>query len=168
MARDAHASGSPAFACSTRHDVVVSVWSRGGDEADVRVLLEHIDAAADANDGRAGVLMVIAEHSSLPTSSARKLSGNYIREHPGRIAHMAIVVEGSGFWSSAMRSVFSGINLLYRPKAPWTMVATVDEALRWLAQHGAVDDAGAGELDAVVDELRRRLAGVSVQAAGGA
>ena len=167
MAGDAPAPSSPAFACSIRHDVVVSVWSRGGDESDVRVLLDHVDDAADANEGRAGVLMVITEHTSLPTSSARKLAGSYVRTRPGRIAHMAIVVEGSGFWASAMRSVFSGIGLLYRPKAPWTMVATVDDAVRWLVQHGAVDEPNTGELNAAVDELRSAVQGACVEGAEG-
>ena len=147
---------APAYAASVWRNVVVSVWARGGNEAEVRELLGRITTTAEAHEGRAGALMVILEHCSLPSTDARKAAGEFIRV-PGRIAHMAIVVEGGGFWASAMRSVFSLLGLVYRPQGPWKMVQSVEEALAWQSEHLVDGEESEDALRRLIGDLRRQL-----------
>jgi hypothetical protein len=70
----------------------------------------------------------------------------------------AIVVEGEGFGTAAMRSFVAGIYLLAGKSSNHRITATVAEAATWLAR-ATKEGASEADIVAAIDEARRRIPG---------
>ena len=119
-----------AFASDPVGPVLLNLWERGATQADVEALERAIEAHAEAIGEPVAVLMVIPENTSLPDEGARRAAGTMIRR--AAIRRVVVVIEGRGFGPGAMRSVFVGLGLIYKPGITWTVRASLDEAVDWL------------------------------------
>lgn len=119
-----------AFASAPVGSVLVNLWQRGATRADVEALEREIDALARSEGAPVAVLMVIPQDTSLPDEGARRAAGAMLRQ--ARLSRVVVVIEGRGFGPGAMRSVFVGLGLVYRPGVTWTVKPGLDEAIDWL------------------------------------
>jgi hypothetical protein len=90
-------------------------------------------------------MCVVEENSAPPNEEARKASARMMEEHGDRLRAVAMVIEGSGFRASIVRSVASSIVWLARrrSKTPVSYSATVEAGAKWLADYaslGPLDD----------------------------
>ncbi len=120
----------PAFASVAIGDVLLNVWRRGATRADVDELAREIDALASTARAGVVVLMVIPSNTSLPDDEARRAAGAMLRR--ARLSRVVVVIEGRGFGPGAMRSVFAGLGLVYRPSFAWTVSISLEEAIDWV------------------------------------
>lgn len=127
-----------AYTSTAVGSLLLNAWQRGARRADVEALTREIDQLGRRRGEDVVVLMVIPENTSLPDDSAREAVGTMLRG--GGLSEVVVVIEGRGFGASAMRSVFAGLGLIYRPGFSWTVKAQVEDALDWLeGQRGSLD-----------------------------
>lgn len=93
----------------------VGVWVTGmavniEDFAQLRAIYEGPLARAP----QTGLLMVLREGTKMPEMGARKAAAKLIDEVGDRFAGMHVVLRGSGFWASALRSAITGLAMLIR------------------------------------------------------
>jgi hypothetical protein len=94
--------------------------------------------------GRAAFLCVVEEGSIAPDEEARKASARMLEGQDDKLRAVAVVIEGSGFAASIVRSAVSNIVWLarQRSKVPVSYFESVETAARWLIEHvpvGPVD-----------------------------
>ncbi len=97
-----------------------------------------------------GVLVVIENRATLGQKGRAEI-GNMLRERAGLKA-WANVVEGAGFWASAVRGITTTLLLVARPDFPLKTFADVGAAAEWLG-----DGVPSSALPNFVDELRRSI-----------
>jgi hypothetical protein len=107
-------------------------WVRKRDPARCRVLVVMENRATLGQKGRAEIGLMLKERSGLKA--------------------WANVVEGAGFWASAVRGITTTVLLVTRPGFPLRSFADVATAWEWLG-----DGAPSAELIASVAELRSRV-----------
>jgi hypothetical protein len=114
---------------------------------------QHLSLMAERSEPTS-LLSVISAGLPLPPSSVRKLGAQLLAEVQSRISCMATVVEGSGFWASAIRSVLTGIQLVVRSPKPNRAFATIDDAAAYIGGHYPGFEVPGDLLAAAVSELR--------------
>jgi hypothetical protein len=88
-------------------------------------------AAANLGTRRSNI-HVIGEGVGLPTPAARDGFVELMKEHADRLACVAIVVGGTGFLASAMRSLMTGMRLLAPRSFNYRLHGSIEEVAKWL------------------------------------
>ncbi|MCA9707654.1 MAG: hypothetical protein KDK70_17525 [Myxococcales bacterium] len=113
-------------------NVVLNV-GKGSPSADhidtVRRLVD--DLLSKYPDG-IGMMLMVYNASLFPHADGRNRTNELFREVGPRLQGVAAVVEGTGFWASAVRSVITGFTLVSRTKFPLKTFGSVDDASAWL------------------------------------
>ena len=112
-------------------------WESAADSSAVERLAKVSTAlaAVDPQSRRSNV-HIITESGGLPTPAARAGFIELMKEHADRLACVAIVVGGTGFLASALRSALTGMRLLAPRSFNYRLHGSVDEVLKWLpAEH---------------------------------
>jgi hypothetical protein len=79
-----------------------------------------------------------------------------LRRFEGSVAAMTMIYNREGFWNAAMRGRLTAIFNESSSSVPYALHPTLNEALEWLAEHGASDiDAHPLALARQVEALRR-------------
>jgi hypothetical protein len=120
--------------------VCVAIWRKDSTVERVKKQSEGLAKVVAQAPGKVGFLCVVEENSAPPNEEARRASARMLEEHGDRLRAVAVVIEGSGFRASIVRSVASGIVWLARrqSKTPVSYVATVDAGAKCLAKHIAL------------------------------
>jgi hypothetical protein len=100
--------------------------------------------------GRAAFLCVVEEGSTAPDEEARKASARMLEAENDKLRAVAVVIEGTGFAASIVRSAVSNIVWLarQRSKVPVCYFETVEAGARWLTEHVHI-----GPLDAFIHDV---------------
>jgi hypothetical protein len=122
--------------------ICVAVWRQDSTVERVGHQAAALAEVVSSAPGRAGFVCVVEEGSAPPNEEARKASSKMLESHGANLCGVAVIIEGTGFRASIVRSVASGIVLLARSKtrAPVSYHATVEEGARWIARHVEVAD----------------------------
>jgi hypothetical protein len=80
---------------------------------------------------------VISREAGLPTPEGRAGLMQIMTERAEKIACIAVVVGGTGFWASAMRSFVTGMRFMTPRNFELRLHGTTAEALTWLPAHSA-------------------------------
>jgi hypothetical protein len=117
--------------------VCVAIWRKDSTVERVAKQGEGLARVVGQSPGNAGFLCVVEESSAPPNEEARRLSAKMLEQHGDRLRAVAVVIEGSGFRASIVRSVASGIVWLARrqSKTPVSYVATVGAGAKWLSDY---------------------------------
>lgn len=95
-----------------------------------------------------GVLIVIRKGSKPPPDATRRVLKEFIEEAGDRLATVAIVLEGSGFWQAAFRALISTVVNLSRRRTRIEFFGEFAPALDALVAAVSMDeDARASVLD---------------------
>ena len=132
-----HDTEPGSFYIASWKNVLMVRWESAADSAAVERLAKVSTAlaAADPQSRRSNV-HIITETGGLPTPTARAGFIELMKEHADRLACVAIVVGGTGFLASALRSALTGMRLLAPRSFNYRLHGSVDEVLTWLpAEH---------------------------------
>lgn len=109
-----------------------------------------------AHRGNAGFMCIIEPESKPPNDELRRASARMIEEYGTDLSFVAVVIEGSGFRASIVRSVLTAISLfLPRNKTKIGYFSNVMDAARWGGEHAAIPPLR--EIVARAQTLRTRL-----------
>lgn len=114
-------------------NLAINVWTAQPTGAAVRRLEElTVESRRSCPEGISSVHWLVAG-VGLPTQEARAELRQLATRHGDHIACVGVVLNGEGFWASALRSALSGI-LLVGPKAqfPLRLYGTAEELADWL------------------------------------
>jgi hypothetical protein len=126
------------FRYSLWRNITVGVWAdQATTEAAQRVLELSRSLAKAHENGHSNVLFVL-NNVAPPTPEANQIFTQMHDYKVSGLACLAIVIEGSGFWASAMRSTITGARIA-RPGSMRLGVADdIEQVLEWLpAEHSA-------------------------------
>ena len=132
-----HDTEPGSFYIASWRNVLMVRWESAADGSAVERLAKVSTAlaAADPQSRRSNV-HIITESGGLPTPTARAGFIALMKEHADRLACVAIVVGGTGFWASALRSALTGMRLLAPRSFNYRLHGSVDEVVKWLpAEH---------------------------------
>jgi hypothetical protein len=117
------------FTFVTWENVFVAVWRRAATEESVRLLAER----GQGLPGKRCAVHIIESGAGLPTAGTRAALGRLMQDRESRLACLAIVLCGEGFWASAVRGVLTGVQLL-APKLPMRFFSDPEAVAQWLPE----------------------------------
>ena len=77
-------------------------------------------------------LHIVTTNIPLPSGDARSVFVELMREMQAEVACVGVVIEGGGFWSSAMRSAVIGVGMMAPKILPFRALASLDDLAAWL------------------------------------
>jgi hypothetical protein len=91
---------------------------------------------------------IITEGTGLPHAEARSGFAQLMKDMREDIACLGVVIEGGGFWASAMRSAVTGLGMMAPKGLPFRALPSIDALIAWLpGEHrrrtGVLTDANA-------------------------
>jgi len=107
-------------------------------KAPTSAVLEGIERALQAHPEPMVVLIHVAPTVGLPDTQTRLTASRVMKGSAPKIAAWLVILEGSGFLRSALRSVASTVRLIARTRFLLDVVTNPEEAEAWLAQHTTV------------------------------
>ncbi|MEC7519785.1 MAG: hypothetical protein VYE22_07965 [Myxococcota bacterium] len=144
------------YALGLHGPVLIQLWEDGTPDEGAVGALAAAKSLAGRGHAATGSLVVVAEHASLPSAEARQHLSQLPSEL-GKGVGVALVREGEGFRSAAVRAVMTGIMMFSRDPVPHQILSTVGEGAAWLRDRmPGLDPAG---LEAAVSKLRAQLKG---------
>lgn len=93
---------------------------------------DSLEALASRYPGTTNLVVVVEQGSTPPDAELRKLTMDMVAKLEDRIRSIAVVIEGSGFKTAAIRSVLSGMALLRKVKTPVMFSASLGDAASWV------------------------------------
>ena len=124
----------PNHVVATWKSIVAIVWRGETTLEAVATLRAACGELANAQPQGIGVLTIVGPNAPLPAHAARKAIAKVLAEGSALIKCSALVIEGSGFRASAVRSVVTGLTLLAKQPFPH-QVCTVEEAAGLFSQY---------------------------------
>lgn len=150
----------PDYCMASWHRFYVDIWRANTTVEGVRELKTGFTAFAAEHPTGVGLLTIVESRAPLPSADARAALAAFLAGAASAIKYSAVVHEGTGFTSAAVRGVVTGLTLLARPPYPHKVFATVPQASQWFANHfheGGKPVASFSELVGALAELRRRV-----------
>lgn len=116
----------------TWQNLVIVVWHAGATVPAVARLSAISRSMKAQHPERVTHVHIIPDRAGLPTSEARSDLTALLKELGEHIANVAVVVGGTGFWASTMRSMITGMRFLSPRAFDLQLHATVTEIVDWL------------------------------------
>jgi hypothetical protein len=142
-------------------NITIAIWAT---QATVELVAELTrfseEISVQLNQQKVSALHIIRNQARLPDVAARQALRALNEQYAPRIACTVTMIEGTGFWASAMRGLVTGLQLVApRQQYKHHSCATTSEAAGWLVapharQTGVHIDSG--ELRGAVDLLLAR------------
>jgi hypothetical protein len=119
-------------------NLTITRWQgRGTGPAVERVAKVSAEVRAQYPSGISSVHLIV-EGAGLPTPEGREGLVRLMNAHADQLACVAVVVGGTGFWASAIRSLITGMRAMSSRAYELRLVGHIDEVVSWLpAPHAA-------------------------------
>jgi hypothetical protein len=147
------------FVMGTWKNVAIHVWTK---RATLPLVdkLEALSASFVAMHPEGiSSIHIIAKNAPLPSGEVRDRFLEVANRFAKQLACIGHVVEGSGFWASALQSFLTGLHWLSRRTFEFRICSSISAVAYWLpelhAQRTGVTFEG-GELEQAVEQVRRR------------
>jgi hypothetical protein len=124
--------GSHAF--YTWQNIMIACWSQRATGPAIEKIGSLRAAMHDRHPEGVSVIYLIADGAGLPTPEARAGVKELMVRFSQHRACLAILVQGGGFWASAMRAVITGVRLLVPLKFAMGVFGKVQELVDWLPE----------------------------------
>jgi hypothetical protein len=117
--------------------LTVTVWFGRPDKAAALVLSRISDDCIARMHGEQGSSVhLVNARVKLPDADARDVLAQIMKNSGNAVACAAVVVDGGGFWASALRSFITGLRVLAPGTVDLHAYASIQEVLAWLpAEH---------------------------------
>lgn len=142
------------------HNVLIAIWTTQGTGPLAQKLGEYARPFSKAHPEGFSNVHIIGKKPPLPTSEAREKLLSLMSDFADNVACIGTVLEGSGFWASAVRSFIVGLRLVAPRTFEMQTYASVPELIKWLVPPHAARTGVAldpVELERVLASLRGRL-----------
>jgi hypothetical protein len=146
------------FIMATWKNVSIHVWTVEGTMALVDALDRLTATFTAAHPEGISAIHIIAKNAPLPPADVREQLQKVTKRHASRVACVCHVVEGSGFWASALHGFLTGLHWITRGSFRLHICSDVPAAARWVpAPHAERTKVsiGVAELEEVVRAVRR-------------
>jgi hypothetical protein len=144
---------------ATWKNVALHVWTTRATPAIVDTLDDLSELFISAHPEGVSAVHLIAANTALPDADVRERLRQVTNRHAKHLACVCHIVEGSGFWASALHSFLTGLHLLARGPFKLHICADIPAAARWVpAPHMRKTNVSldSAELEEVLTYLRRR------------
>jgi hypothetical protein len=113
-------------------DVIVIVW---GIDVTPSLIDEYskLLTYVATTQRRFSIVHVAPTLKNLPGGELRAAFAAIAEKHVNEVLLTAVLIVGSGFWSSAVRGVITSVQVLLRRKLNTRVCGSVDEVVTWLA-----------------------------------
>ena len=151
-----HDSGG--FIMAAWKNVAIHVWTVEATMALVDALDGLSATFISAHPEGISAIHIIAKNPPLPPADVREALGKVTKRYANRLACVCHVVEGSGFWASALHGFLTGVHWLSRGPYRLHICSDIPAAARWVpAPHAGVTNVsiGVAELEEVLRSVRR-------------
>jgi hypothetical protein len=148
-------------------NITIVVWGTQATVALVSELARFSDELVKLHPKLSTVHMII-NGAPMPDTETRMALESLSERYTDQIACAGTLIEGGGFWASAMRSFLTGLNLIARPRFKTKTCATTRELAGWLVPVHAretgvqIDEA---ELTRILDGMLSRPSARNAQRA---
>lgn len=115
------------FAFAQWRNVTLLAWAAQADAPEIERLRRVLPTVVGRHPGGRSTVSVIAAGLPPPTQAARELIIEILNENANDLACVAVVVSGSGFSSSALRSVHTGLRFVTPRSYDMIVLTSVDE-----------------------------------------
>jgi hypothetical protein len=133
-------------------NITISVWVGQANIPAVQAAQRATTEMASRHPNRHSAVSFVIDGLPGPTPEAMPLFSRLLGERNGR-ACTVIVLEGSGFWASGLRSMISNTHREGGRKSMLKVATSIDEVVDWLSEHH-YDETGVG---LTPDQLREAL-----------
>jgi hypothetical protein len=113
-------------------NVVVIVWKSAGTQPAAEKLARLTSQMRITHLEGVSHIHLVKNRAGLPDSAARTVLVNIMREHSDGIGNCAVVIGGTGFWASTMRSAITSMRLISPRSFEMRLHGTSAEILDWL------------------------------------
>jgi hypothetical protein len=121
-----------AFVFGCWKNVLLAIWKKQATGPSVERLDRAITAMAARQAGMRSNVHLVEHGAGLPTTEARAGFVDLMKRNATEIACVFIVIDGTGFWSGALRAALTGIRLLAPRSFHYSLVGSVEEVVRGL------------------------------------
>jgi hypothetical protein len=128
---------------------VVALWDGAPQLPAVQRFAELLAKQVDARPGGVVYLAQLPATLALPDSQVREAFAKAGRAVSGRIAGIAVTVEGDGFRAAAVRAMVTGIGMMVGGRLPLRCFRSLAEAAAWGSVRLAASSAPLGSADEV-------------------
>ena len=133
-------------------DVLAQLWETEAPTPAFRSILSWCEARQARTSAPLWMITVVGETATMPDGEARKIAA----EFPHYFTEFVMVIKGSGFRASVVRSVLAGMAMLASRRAAPHIVATLSEGAQLLDSFGD-GTLNAAQLHGLLGELRAEL-----------
>ncbi len=128
----------PDYTIATYRNVLIQIWRLSCPPEGVAVARNAARQIAAQGTHALGLLVIVPEKSELPGLVARQELNHIPKDMRGRLAAIAIVIEGTGFRSAAVRGIATTVAAFSRTDANQQILPNVRAAIDWLAEQSAL------------------------------
>lgn len=119
-------------AVASWHNFVITVWVAAGTQAAVERLARVTAVMCEQHPEKVSHVHLLKNGIGLPSADARAGLVQIMKDHGTSVAACAVMVGGTGFWASAMRSTITAMRMLAPRVFELRLHGTLDEILEWL------------------------------------
>jgi hypothetical protein len=142
-------------------NVSIAVWATQATAA-LLCELEKLEDSMIASKSRTSVVHLVVKGASLPGAEARARLMDMQQRYAANIVCAAVLLQGSGFWASALRSLITSMQMIERSHFEYRTFAEVAEVAEWVATLQQAENAEAIDARELQQALRWMLAQRSV------
>jgi hypothetical protein len=149
-------------AIATWNNFVITVWVAAGTQTAVERVERVTAKMCELHPEKVSHVHLLKNGIGLPSSEARAGLVKIMKDHGSSIATCAVMVGGSGFWASAMRSTITAMRMLAPRSFEMRLHGTLSEILEWVpdAHRQATGvDVPASALERVLHQAESLLSG---------
>lgn len=121
-------------AIGTWRNLVIIVWWSSGTGPAVGRLAEVTERMRNSHPQKVSHIHLVKNRAGYPDADARAALVKIMREHADGIANCAVVIGGTGFWASTMRSAVTSMRLLSPRSFEMRLHGASDEIIEWLPE----------------------------------
>jgi hypothetical protein len=125
-------SESGSYSFYTWQNIMMACWSKRATGPAVQRLTRLRESVDREHPEGVSVIYLIGEMAGLPTAEARAGVKELMARFSHRRACLAVVIQGDGFWLSAMRGAITGVRMLVPAKFPMGIFGHVEDVVEWL------------------------------------
>jgi hypothetical protein len=122
----------PGFVMAKWQNVAVVVWGVQGTLPLVKKLEAFSDALLAENKHGMSAVHIIVNGPSLPEAATRAELNRLTDKYATNLACMATIIEGTGFWASAMHSFITSIHWVSRRPFKVRISSNINDIAAWM------------------------------------
>jgi hypothetical protein len=119
------------YVAATMDGVVAFYWVGDADRSAMQFLGQLLDKQTAGRTRHASAVHVVHERVALPDADVRGELMAMLQDYSSITGCVGVVLLGTGFWASAMRSALTGVRMVAMGAPPMKFAQSVEEIVPW-------------------------------------